>query len=145
MPASSIYLPGVYLPSFLEPQRKEEKKGHGAEFNCVNLPNPHPWHFCFRSQTPLVFLGVSVPLKDIIKPFFFPLKNVGPLGQFTFMSPLLGKLQLMCGGSGSLNTEHTSPVGTFIASWGLGLGFWDPEAISKPLVLGAALGCPSVI
>lgn len=69
----------VYLPSFPEPQKKK-KKDHGAEFNCVNLPNPHPWHFCFGSQTLLVFLGVSVPLKDIIKPFFFPLKNVGPSG-----------------------------------------------------------------
>lgn len=85
-PASSLYLPGVYLPSFLEPQKK--KGGRGAEFSGVNLPKPRPWHFCSGSQTRLVFLGVSVPLKDIIRPFFPPLKNAGPLGHFTFMSHL---------------------------------------------------------
>lgn len=58
---------GVSLSGFLQPQ---EKKGRSAEFSCVNLPNPRPWHFCFGSQTPLVFPGVFVLLKDIIKPFF---------------------------------------------------------------------------
>lgn len=68
------------VPPQLPGAPEQQQKDHSAGFNCVHLPNPRPWHFCFRSQTLLVFLGVSVPLKDIIKPFFSPLKNVGPSG-----------------------------------------------------------------
>lgn len=57
-------------PAFYSPRKKKKKKGPSAEFSCVNLPNPRPWHFCFGSQTLLVFPGVFVLLKDIIKPFF---------------------------------------------------------------------------
>lgn len=125
--ACLVHLPccGVCLPSFQEPQG--EKKGHDAEFNCVNLPNPHLWHFCFGSQTLLVFLGVSVPLKDIIKSFFSPLKNVGPLGHFTFMSRLCFVNCSRC--ARSPNTE------TSIASWGRWSQFWAPAAIPKLLPL----------
>ena len=98
------------LPPYLS-RAPGKKKGHDAEFNCVNLPNPHPWHFCFGSQTLLVFLGVSVPLKDIIKPFFPFEKCRSPQALHLHVSSLLCKLQLMCRRCRSLNTEHEGPVG----------------------------------
>lgn len=96
MPALSIFPAGVFTSlTFKSPRKK--KKGHDAEFNCVNLPNPHLWHFCFGSQTLLVFLGVSVPLKDIIKSFFFSFEKCrSPRALHLHVSSLLCKLQPMC-------------------------------------------------
>lgn len=104
--ACPSYLWGIYLLSFPEPQRKK-KKGNIAEFNGVDLANPRPWHFCFGSQTLLVFLGMSVPLKDIIRPFFFPFEKCSPPRALCLLAlSLLCELELRGRKSASLNAEY---------------------------------------
>lgn len=129
--ARLVLLPArCFPPRFPQPQKK---KGPSAEFSCVNLPNPRPWHFCFGSQTLLVFSGVFVLLKDIIKPFFFPFEKCRPPRALRLhVLSLLSKLQLIGGRGVQSVPEHRAHESTGDRHRLLESVAWIPRPWSHP-------------